>query len=383
MRRVSARVFRKRRVWRGVRWALLVAFVVLVLPTLIGVIGVGFRCGVFAGAPVRPNDPTLDPPTTFRPIIASRPDSIRSEDLTYLTLPEWYIVYSADEYAAYVADNPPSGFPYFRAIGQFWGNYYDACAVTRERYSFNSGYNVVLIVIGASFTVENTVRGLYENTVGRVTEWVSGDRTTEDQYAQTVARDYGAFLHETPWYRFPFGEKLSGLWNSNPAWGPNIIRKWERRFALTTEYGVKALYAKAIGLGTATAYEADELRLVAWTEGDPATLADLNDVNVLAAASPDILLDLPRYESFTQLVPPLAARRIDFMQIAGNSTIMVTVLAPRTWQYEGENATTLWSRPILTRTDQQRVALDVDVSRLAELIRTLPDDVRFEHAYDY
>ena len=35
----------------------------------------------------------------------------RPEDQTYLTLPEWYIVYSADEYAAFVRDQPPSRFP--------------------------------------------------------------------------------------------------------------------------------------------------------------------------------------------------------------------------------------------------------------------------------
>jgi hypothetical protein len=37
-----------------------------------------------------------------------------------VTLPEWYIVYSADEYAAFVKSRAPSRFPYFSAVGQYW-----------------------------------------------------------------------------------------------------------------------------------------------------------------------------------------------------------------------------------------------------------------------
>lgn len=45
----------------------------------------------------------------------------RDESQTYLTLPEWYLVYSPAEYAQYLKDKPPSGFPYFGSIRQFWG----------------------------------------------------------------------------------------------------------------------------------------------------------------------------------------------------------------------------------------------------------------------
>ena len=376
-------VSRLRRVWRGVRWVLLAMFVVLILPSLVGIIGVGFRCGVFAGAPASPPPAPPAPPAPFAPIISSRGDALRPEDQTYLTLPEWYIVYSADEYGAYLAQRPPSGFSYFRAIGQYWGNYYDACAITSQRYTFNRDYHLVLVVIGASFTVENTVRGLYENTFGRVSEWIGGTDTPEDAYAATVARDYGAFLHETPWYLFPFGEKLDGLWNTTPGWGPHIIRKWERRFALSVEYGVKGFYANIIKGGTESTFEPDELTLVAWARGDANTLTGMEGVEVLANEDHDLLLELPRYESFTQLVPSLAGREIAFETVAGNRTIMVTVLAPRAWRYEGADATTLFGRPILSVPDQQRVALELDVSRLDDFVRALPPDVRFEHAYDY
>lgn len=72
----------------------------------------------------------------------------------------------------------PSGFPYFRAIEQYWST---------------------------SFTVEYALKGAYENTVGRLTEWIGGHAPTgEDRYAARVAHDYGAFVQDRPFYEFPF-----------------------------------------------------------------------------------------------------------------------------------------------------------------------------------
>src|SRR6266849_5476745 len=45
------------------------------------------------------------------------PPAARSEAQTFLTLPEWYIVYSADEYAAFLERQRPTDFPFFRSVG--------------------------------------------------------------------------------------------------------------------------------------------------------------------------------------------------------------------------------------------------------------------------
>ena len=42
----------------------------------------------------------------------------RAEEQTYLTFPEWYIVYSAEEYAAFIQEKPRAGFP----ISVQWAN---------------------------------------------------------------------------------------------------------------------------------------------------------------------------------------------------------------------------------------------------------------------
>src|SRR5689334_11471133 len=179
-----------KRLARLARTAILVICCIIFIPVLVALGRAGIECRAFTSGRAAPTN------VAEQPVTAGLSGYARSEDQTYLTLPEWYIVYSSDEYAAFIAHNPPSRFPYFQAIGQFWQSYYDVCAVTRDRYAFNSGYHLSLAVIGTSFTAENIIKGIYENTFGRVTEWLSsGALTEEDAYARKVAAEYGSFLH--------------------------------------------------------------------------------------------------------------------------------------------------------------------------------------------
>ena len=41
-----------------------------------------------------------------------------------------------------------------------------------------------------------------------------------------------------------------------PIHGPNLLRRWERRFALTSELVAKAIYGKLIKLATHSIYDA-------------------------------------------------------------------------------------------------------------------------------
>src|SRR6202000_72795 len=87
-----------------------------------------------------------------------------------LPFPEWYLVHSPAEYARYLASGaPPSQFPLFSHIGQFWQGYR---AVDGElgRYPFNGGYHLMVMVIGTSTTVEYALKGSYEHTIGRLDE---------------------------------------------------------------------------------------------------------------------------------------------------------------------------------------------------------------------
>lgn len=373
--------------WRAIRLGFVLLLAALLVPIVVGLVGVGVQCRPWS-SPAAPDVPATaaDEPAQIQSIKAGITDYARDEDRTYLTLPEWYIVYSADELAAWTADHPPSSFPYFSAIGQFWGGYYDVCAVTRERYSFNSGMHLTLGVIGASFTVENVLRGVYENTVGRVTEWLSdGGQTEEDAYAQAVAAEYGTFLHTVPWYEFPFGEKLGGLWSETGAWGDYPVRKWERKLALSFEYGAKAAYGWLIRQATGAVYDADELRIFAWVRAGDDALASEPEVQLVQSAGDSgAIVTLPRYEPFTQMVPRLVARGVEWQDLAGNDEIMVTLIGFNNWDYDLSVGKQLFEMPVLPDPQRKRIAVSVPVRELHELLAQIGSrGAQLEHIYDY
>lgn len=355
---------------------------ILLLIAIIPLIGMAVQCRPFASGPATQTDASSSEYAQLAEEYEARP-----EDQTYLTFPEWYIVYSADEYAAFTAQQPPSRFPYFRAIGQYWRSYYNVCAVTRERYAFNSGYHLTLVVIGVSFTYEDLLKGLYEKSVGRLTEWLSSpELTPEDVYAQQTAQAYGDFIHTIPWYEFPFGERLRTLWRETPLWGPNPLRKWERKLALSVEYGGKALYGQLIRQGTAAAYGAENLRIQAVVEDATAQLYEREpDVQLLQELEGGgALISVPRYEAFTQLAPRLADQDVRFIEIAGNDQILVSLIVPGEWRYDLPSGEPLFAMPVLIEPKTERMAVEVPVAELHLLLNALDESpAQLEHIYDY
>ena len=70
----------------------------------------------------------------------------RPEARSWLTYPEWYIVYSADSYGRYLAQgNKPSGFSYGREITGFWTG---LCVVNKAAGSKDAG-DAKITVAGA------------------------------------------------------------------------------------------------------------------------------------------------------------------------------------------------------------------------------------------
>jgi hypothetical protein len=114
----------------------------------------------------------------------------RGEDQTFLTFPEWYLVYSPAEFASFTREHAPSDFPFWGHVAQLWSSYGAVIDATRP-YSFNAKYHVMIVVIGVSTTVEYALRSTYETLIGRVGELFSvAGGTEEDRFAARVAQDY-------------------------------------------------------------------------------------------------------------------------------------------------------------------------------------------------
>ena len=309
----------------------------------------------------------------------------RRPEQTFLTFPEWYLVHSPAEYAAYLQDaKHPSRFPLFAHIGQFWQAY---AAVTDENkaYPFNPHGGQVEVVIGVSTTVEYGIKGLYEHTVGRISEATRAGQglTPEERFAAKAARDYVDFIRMEPWYLFDFKSRLTQLWQL-PLSGANTIRRLERRFALTSEYLVKEGYARVIKCATRSIYEAPKPVTVVVLDRLPAANQSLPEIKILDVVGDDIVATIPRYEAFTDYSRWLAAEGVRFREIAGNhGEVVVSLLVPLGYHSPLPSARVLLSQPILTRANQQRVLLVIAVDQLSDQLRLENESVRIEHIYDF
>ena len=343
---------------------------------LVGVALIAASAAVAAGAA---------PPAADK--AAAPAEHIRGVEQTFLTYPEWFLVFSPAEYARYVARSSPDTFPFLGHVGQFWQGY---AAVTRESHArgdaLNAGYHLMVMVIGVSTSIEYTLRSVYERLWGRLSQATSGAATAEDMYAARAAQAYVDFIRELPWYLYDFNGDLKALWTEVPWTGPDMPRKWERRFALTTEYGIKALYGELIKLATGSIYDKPLLVTAVVVRPEPQPDASLPELRVLdRLADGDTLVTVPRYESFTTYAKALAGKGLDFTEIAGNrSIILVSLIGPDAWRPTEGIDRLLFEQPILTEPGRKRIVSTVKVGRLAAALREwAAAGVQVEHLFDY
>lgn len=358
-----------------------ICFALLFLLILVEVI-VGWRCNVQAEIP----SPVLQPKERLAAISGIK-DYVRPEDDAYLSLPEWYIVWSYQEKADFQKDTLPSEFPYFGAVEQYWETYCCIARLIHGKYGFNAGEQVMLVVIGTSFSAEYILTGLYEKSLGRLAEWTSDHQPTEeDFYAYRVAREYADFVHVRPFYEFSFARHVKGLWAENPLLGRHVLRKWERRAFLSVEYAIEALYCWGIEKATHLSYGYEPDRTYAWLDHvDDSVLKQISLVKAVKQVGPGAyIVDAPRYQAFTDVATALVQRGVHFVEIAGNSSITISVIAPDSWPGEGCLTQRLFSLPFLTRRGWRRVMLRCDVSALDRgLAELAAEGIAVEHIYDY
>jgi hypothetical protein len=308
----------------------------------------------------------------------------RPEESTFLTYPEWAIVYAAREYAGFVANHRESGFPYWAHIGRFWRDYATMIRATAN-YPFNSQNHLMLVVIGTSHTIEHAIQSIYENTVGRLTELASGLPTPQDRYQAEAAADYAAFLDQVPWYQFPYADKRAGLWATESEAGAARLRSWERKLSFGLAYTIKQGYADLIKSGLAATADPAFLDIVVWAKGPVATaVASEPNTNVLLDLSEDgTVFVTRRYQVFTDMVPRLIRRGVSFVEIGGNDEILVTVLSGQDLDMP-EGSRPLFAYDLPAEPDTRRTGLVASVRALHTVVPQLAaQGVTLEHIYDY
>jgi hypothetical protein len=361
MRRLLAKVWR---IARRVLIVLAIILVVLLIP--VGYIEVGCR-GISVAQ-------------TYAPLI-SEPAFRRAEANTYLTYPEWHIVYAYEGLAEAMKHADEHAFDYGSSVMGFWRS---ACALMRvadEHGGADWGTRSTIHTIGVSFTAEMALKAAYEETIGRATAWLRGhEKTPQDKAVAQMAVDYSAFLRQTPWYEYPFGQEVKKLWSPPASWS---VRAWERRLGIGVEFTAKAAYAKVLA-GAVAATEPAVLVIRSVVSGlDRATLGKIADVTVVGTRAGGLEIETPRYDRFTRILAEIARRGGRVREIAGNDDIMVTLTVP-----EGAGSQVRHGRVILrTRREgfsSHRLLVDVKVDELAALLNAYPlGDPGVEHVFDY
>ena len=362
-----------RRLWaaltlrRILKWSLAGAIVVTLL-LLIPVAYVEFGCRGEAGA--EPYQPLLTDTT-----------SQRREANSYLTYPEWHIVYAYDGLAKVLATGDEHRFDYVNSISRFWSS---TCALTQVA-SRHGGADwdtrSMIHTIGVSFTAEMLAKAIYEETIGRGTAWLRGPRKTpQDAVIAQTAIDYAAFLRQTPWYQYPFSRKAEELWAAPVE---QHLRGWERRLGIGLEFKAKAGYARVLaGAVAATAPAQLVIRSVV-ANIDRSSLARIPGVKVIGPRGDGFEIETPRYALFTAILAEVARRGGAIREIAGNDEIMVSVTVP-----EGDSATVQHGVLILRMKRDgipgDRLLVNVRMRDLAAFLTTYPRrDPGLEHVFDY
>lgn len=313
-------------------------------------------------------------------------NDIRPADQTFLTYPEWFLVFSPAEQSDYFKEHTSTGFPYMKHVDQLWKGYDVMYGQVKGNYPFNTGYHVMIWVIAGSTTVEYSIKSLYETVIGRITDVGTGDEmTAEDKFNGTYERSYVDFIENLPWYQYDFNHQLKTLWTRVPISGPHFLRKAERRYYLTTELLVKSAYGWLIGLGTKSAYGTAALTTTTVFDAMPDSLNVLDgDKNIKKLAKDAIIADLPRYKQFIKAATKLAAKNVNFIEIAGNKgAIMISVLTDMPFPVD-KHIKILFTQPIITKPGLNRVALAVKVGDLCKALQYFyANKITVEHIYDY
>jgi hypothetical protein len=308
----------------------------------------------------------------------------RDESRTFFTFPEWYIVYAAEDLGNYVATGDDSGFDYFTAVAGFWRSYCSIKEIAPAPPA--TDVSVMIYTIGVSFSVEYGIKGLYETTIGRFTEWWRGPTpTAEDRFAHEVAQDYARFLYKLPWYKYPFWQREKQLWSGVSMRGPAMLRKWERRGALSLEYAVKAGYGALIQT-TMDVSGDEDVRDIMFVVRDlrPEDLAAEPRLTRLAdLGSGATLVRSPRYQEFTEIALALARKGRVIPEIAGNHAILMTVVAPPDAKIPPGLVEAI-AMPLAAKPGYRRVGYVVKVDGLVDVVRALDQaKIPIEHLFDY
>jgi FAD/FMN-containing dehydrogenase len=318
--------------------------------------------------------------------IERRRDAIKGyykdEAQSFLTVPEWYLVFNPKEYADFLeAGNDPSDFPFYRSINEYWALYDRSMKLVSEAYPYNEEYVTMLNVIGVSVTMEYAAKMIYENTVGCVFSWFSnGTLSDQEKVIMEAQRAYSDMIYDKAWYEFKFMPWVGKVWRTSNTANSNWFRKAERVLFFTAEFAFKAGYAKLIEWAAKASYEepvTDIYLLVS------AGSLQTSGLRVMHEQGDKKIIAIKRWGDFTKQILQITNRGINIREIAGNDEIVVSVLTDR-GTAPVASAELLYTSEVVTDSRRERHVYLMPVSKLFQFVRAARNSgFNVEHIFDY
>jgi hypothetical protein len=311
---------------------------------------------------------------------------IRPGDQTFLTFPEWYLVFGPAEQADSFGHNTATSFPFLVQIDQLWASYWTAYQQVRQNYPFNGGYHLMIAVISVSSTVEFGAKEAYETVIGRLTD-TGTTQTDEDRFYAQYMHDYVRDIGTEGWFLFDFKTRLKMLWTETSWTGPHLLRKWERKYFLTTELVFKIVYAKLIEWATRATYDPSVEETEVVVDRLPAGIATRIPGLSILKKYPDgsAMILVPREQPFTPEAVELAAEGLQIREVSGHtSAILLSAFVPVDWQENSPDAKVVFTQIVPTRPGIKRVAVATPIPHLADTLRQLAQQhAMIEHMFDF
>lgn len=310
----------------------------------------------------------------------------RKADQTFLTFPEWFLVFSPEEQAAFFETNTATNYPYRSQVNQFWDSYDMLQTKMNGKFPYNDDYHMMVQVIGASTELEYDMKSWYETVIGRTTQ--TATMTDEDRFTQRYTAEYAEFLNTAAWYDFDYNDQLKKLWSENSFFGWNMHRKLERKYLLTSEILLKITYAELIKMGTKSMYGGSVPAPTTVVVTDSLTDLMKSDETIDWISSTENglhVLRIPRYTPFMETAKRISMQGANFVEVAGNkSAILISLVVDSDMKFDKNKTRVLFAQSIALNPNLSRMVVVTPVAHLAEFIRYCEQrELQIEHIYDF
>lgn len=302
----------------------------------------------------------------------------KSEEQGILSIPEWYLVFNPIEYTNFIKTNNPSNFDYLGSIQEYWKLYDRSKMLVSKNYPANDEYVSMLNIIGISFTVEYTFKGIYEKTIGRIFSLFSnGQKSDEEKIIEKAHQDYCQFIFDEPWYKFNFLHWVKEIWSVSNTQNSSFVRKWERISFFTMEFLFKAVYAQLLEWGAKMAYEEPNIHNYVILKKD--TTNNTNDDNINKENFE--IVSFSRWGKFTKELLELEKNK-EIVEIAGNRNVMVSVIGNN--ELESFNSNIVFSSETFDNSKFKRCYYYIPTSKIQIFKeKCKANNITIEHFYDF